>query len=185
MKKKSEKDLESQFQDDDWLKEVYIKLLPQLEKHVLRNSGTAQDAKDLFQEAMVITYKKTKDPSFILTSSIETFIFSVGKRKWLYELRKRKEQTGITEPIEDEGNTIEEIIIKDEKQKLYLQHFNQLSPKCQEVLKLFFSGLKMNEIAKNLGFSSEGYTRKRKHECQDKLLKQIKSDPVYKEMEHE
>lgn len=173
------------FGDDSWLQSLYNQLLPMLESHILKNSGTRQDAKDVFQEAMIITYKKACDPAFELTSAIETFIFSVGKRKWLYELKKRKNRAELMEVSEDMDDTIDQMIISNEKQSLYLKYFNQLSTGCRDILQLFFNGLKMSEIASKLDLASEGYARKRKHACQEKLIAMIKEDSIYQELRDE
>ena len=38
------------------------------------------------------------------------------------------------------------------------------------------------EIARILGFKSDQYVKKRKHQCKEKLIASIKSDPRYKEI---
>ncbi|MEL7002285.1 MAG: sigma-70 family RNA polymerase sigma factor [Bacteroidota bacterium] len=174
----------SLFEDDTKLSVLYDRLLSYFKKHVLENSGTLQDAEDLLQESIVLAYRKVRHPDFVLNSSLETFIFGIGKRKWMYELRKiRFAQEPKT--LKDESNNIEEMIIKDEKSKLYIEHFKKLSLSCQQVLTLFFQGSKMNEIAEKMNFSSEGYARKRKHQCQNKLIDSIKNDRLYRELSDE
>jgi len=165
------------------LQRIYDKVLPSLEKYVLKNSGSHQDAKDLFQESIILVFKKSGEKNFQLTSSIETFIFSIGKRKWLHELRQRKNSSAImsVDSISD-SNELDQLVINEERSKLYFTHFEKLSESCRKVLKLFFSGLRMSEIANEMEFKSEGYARKRKHECQGKLAASIKGDSIYKEL---
>lgn len=161
------------------LQQLYDKMLPAIERYVTKNSGDKQDAKDLFQEAVVVVFKKAKEVDFQLTSSLETFIFSISKRQWLYELRKKKGNLPFMEIVDSSGNEFDELIIKEERDNLYIKHFEKLSASCKDILRLFFSGLKMAEIANQLNFASEGYARKRKHECQTNLVKLIKDDPHY------
>lgn len=169
------------FLDNERLKALYRSLVPSFNKLVSDNSGNLADAEDLLQESIVLCYKKIKDPDFVLTSKLETFIYGIGRRKWMYELRKKGKFYEVPE-VEDEGNLIDDMIINSEKRNLYLKHFNSLSDSCRNILKLFFDGMKMNEIAHQLNFKSEGYARKRKHNCQAKLIEFIKRDELYVEL---
>jgi RNA polymerase sigma factor (sigma-70 family) len=169
------------FSNDDSLRSLYGRVLPSFKKLVMDNSGHIEDAEDLLQESIILCYKKIKEPDFILTSKLETFIIGIGKRKWMHELRKKGRYSAYPE-IEDEGNTIDEMIIHSERRTLYVKHFESLSDSCKKVLRLFFEGLNMNEIAARLDFKSEAYARKRKHNCQSKLIDLIKRDELYVEL---
>ncbi|MEO9870255.1 RNA polymerase sigma factor [Ekhidna sp.] len=172
--------------DDKFLKNLHHKLLPLLTSHVYRNGGNIEEAKDLLQDSLIVLFRSSKASDFQLTSSIETYVFGIAKRKWLAELRKKRNSETKLSGIEDElGNDLEEMIINNEKQDLYVQHFRELTDSCKKLLQLFFKGIKMKEIADQLGFSSEGYARKRKHNCQEKLIENIKQDPIFKELTNE
>ncbi len=172
--------------DPKKLQVLYDQTLPSLRKHIQKNSGTLEDAEDIFQESVIVAYRKLKDPTFQLTSSLSTFVFSIAKRKWLYELKKTRSSVTYMESFsEPEGNVLDEMIINSERTNLYLKHFALLTDGCKEILTYFLDGIKMSEIAKKLGFSSEGYARKRKHQCQEKLLEAIKTDQVYNELKNE
>ncbi len=169
--------------DNNSLQKIYNKAYYPIEKFVVKNSGNSHDAKDLFQESMIILFKKANDSSFRLTSAIETFIYAIAKRKWLYNLKLNNKNVPLLEVFGDaEGNNIEELLIKDEKIKLYLRYFDKLSEGCKAILKLFFNRYSMVEIAEELDFASEGYARKRKHACQNKLIQSIKEDNEFKEL---
>ncbi|HET6996503.1 MAG TPA: sigma factor, partial [Chitinophagaceae bacterium] len=59
-------------------------------KIVVSNGGNAQDAEDIFQEALIIVCRKVKDPGFQLTAQLSTYLYSVSRFLWKDELRKRK-----------------------------------------------------------------------------------------------
>lgn len=186
MKNPSQEDLFILFRDNKALQHLYDKLLPSIERYILKNSGNSYDAKDVFQEAIIIVYRKVQDADFQITSSLETFIFSIAKRKWLRELKKRKRDIhNLRIADSSEGNKIDQMVINHEKSNLYLRYFNDLSDSCKEILNLFFDGWKIPEITKKLNFGSDGYTRKRKHNCQQKLVNSIKQDRLFKELKNE
>ncbi|MDB5197511.1 MAG: sigma-70 family polymerase sigma factor, partial [Flaviaesturariibacter sp.] len=53
---------------------------------VVNNSGTTDDAKDIFQEALIVLYEKVKTGSFELNCQIKTYVYSVSRRLWLKRL---------------------------------------------------------------------------------------------------
>ena len=49
-------------------------LLSPVKKYVCSNNGTTDDAKDIFQDALVALYRKVQDRNFRLTVSLKTYL---------------------------------------------------------------------------------------------------------------
>jgi DNA-directed RNA polymerase specialized sigma24 family protein len=63
--------------DPDILQGVYQDQYPKVEKYVISNNGTSQEAKDIFQEAFVALWKNIKNDRFNLkTVLLLTDIFT-------------------------------------------------------------------------------------------------------------
>lgn len=180
----STKNLILLFEDRKHLDELYKKLYPSVENYVLNNSGNAQDAKDIFQESLIITYKKVLNPNFKLSSSIDTFIYAVAKNKWLNALRSSKGMMKIDESELDDDLDIDQVLIEEDKRSLYMTHFKRLSDGCRNLFEYFFKGMSMENIASAMNLGSAGYVRKKKHHCQEKLITAIKNDPLYTELKN-
>ena len=71
------------------LEKIYEESLPEVIKHVKRNSGNTEDAKDVFQEGILVIYKKVKEDKLQLTTSFHVFLFMVCKRIWLKKLKSK------------------------------------------------------------------------------------------------
>lgn len=169
---------------DDMIKYVYRELYPVIKNLVVSNSGTDEDAEDVFQDALVIVYKKGKDEGLVLSSSFKTFFYSVCKNLWLQRLGKQKDirQTfvEIEEPITlPESITKEMHAIENEKIKLYQKHFLSLGDDCQKVLRLFLRKISLREIAEIMGYKTEKYAKTRKYDCKEELKNRILNDPNY------
>lgn len=65
-------------------------ILPSLKIYILKNGGTNEDANDVFQDALVVLYKKLQLPDFKLTASINTYLHAVAQNIWMQELRRQK-----------------------------------------------------------------------------------------------
>ena len=107
---------------------------------------------------------------------------------WLKQLEHSKQQKIIsveTGTFVELDGSIFEISEKNERYKLYQEHFSKLSYSCQKVLELFLAGIPLREIANILGFKSEQYAKKRKHQCKEKLVSSIKGDPGFKHLNNQ
>jgi len=166
---------------------IYDNFYFQIKIFITKNHGTEEDARDIYQDALMVIYQKQQKENLTLSCSFSTYLYSVCRLLWLKQLEKRKQQLTVTEEsgiyVEVNENILD-IFNLNEKYKLYQDHFNRLSFSCQKVLELFLAGIPLKEIANILGFKSEQYAKKRKYQCKEKLVISIKSDPEYKKLKY-
>src|SRR5688572_29041565 len=72
---------------------IYLDNFNLIQRLVINNNGNGDDARDIFQEAMIVLYEHARNPGFELTCQIKTYLFSVSRRLWLKRLQQMK-QTG-------------------------------------------------------------------------------------------
>ncbi len=167
------------------LENMYEHLFPGIAKYVLDNSGSREDAEDVFQEGLLVLYRKAKKGELALSSSFYTFFYAVCKRIWMKKLSRGKTKRAL--PLEEERmgelpHEIEQALDRSEQYQLYRQQFKLLGEDCQNLLLLFFRGQSMAEIAAQMGYGSEGYAKKRKFQCKEQLVQLIKADGRYREL---
>lgn len=140
-------------------------ILPAVKQYIKNNSGTADDAQDIFQDALVILYKKIHDGNFTLTVPLKTYLLAVVKNCWLQELRQRKKLPPGEAPDDIATATI------DEEPGFAIANaaFNLLGEKCKQLLILFYFKKKsFKEIAAALAFSDEKIAKNQKYRCLQK-----------------
>jgi RNA polymerase sigma factor (sigma-70 family) len=174
--------------DSDTLEYIYKKFYPTVSTFVNANSGNEEDARDIFQEAIVVIYRRINDKDFAISCSFKTFIVSIVKNLWLKELEKRRSGDVVLK-TEGEFEVADEVIDesfidsgKNERIKLYQKHFLTLGEDCQKVLQLFFAQQSLKDISEIMGFASEKYAKKRKFQCKEMLIRKIKNDPEFKKI---
>lgn len=171
-------------QDKQILKSIYFVYFPTIKRFVLDNRGSVQDAKDVFQDSIIIIYRKIKEGNFELTSSFKSYIYSVCRYIWIKQLSRQKENIE-NQNIYIEYDNIPDITIdeykRNEQYKLHQKHFKRLEKDCRKLLKLFLKNVPSKDIAEKLGIDSQEYLRLKKHRCKEQLVRYIKSDPNYKE----
>lgn len=166
--------------DTKILNEIYQKFLPSIKKYVLENKGTQSDALDVFQEGLIIVYKKLKKGELELSSTFHTYLFAVCKFLWFNQLKKKSRKEIQSEPngeIKSDLN-IEHDYMELEKQKLFQSKLNELPSDSMKVLKLFLNKKSIKQIAKIMGYT-EAYTKKKKYKAKLQLISSIQADPRY------
>jgi len=163
------------------LREIYSKYFNSIASYILNNNGSSEDAKDVFQDGIMVLYKKCQDPDFQIKSQLRTYLFGICKNTWLNKLRK-KSVKGV--PLDEnvlliDDNTLEAEIAWREKERLYRRKFGQMGERCRKIIQLFLEGMTMDEIAKELSLSSPAYAKKLKYKCKSKLINLVRSDASY------
>ena len=149
---------------------------------ISNNSGTLEDAKDMFQEAMIVAFRNIKNnDQFTIKSSFQTYIYSIARLLWLKHLRISRQTMKNFNDYQEfiEFEEPDPFTPTDFKYSLYQRTFLELPEDCQKILKLFLDGVSQKEIANQLGYKSENYISKRKHFCKEYLIKKIKENPDY------
>jgi RNA polymerase sigma factor (sigma-70 family) len=167
---------------------IYTTYYPAIESFVIHHSGSVEHAEDVFQEGLLITYRKLKYENLYLRCKFSTYLYSVCKKIWIQERKKKFiQQEKLKEApltVEDSGaaeNTIDHQILKELIQK----HLSSMSPDCQKILKLTLNDCTVEEIRKELNYKSLHHTIDRKYRCKKGLIKKIVSDPLFKRLRDE
>lgn len=162
-----DKDIIQYLQNNQYSKAVkgLYGMLPSVSRYIRANHGTADDAQDIFQDALVILYKKVQSPGFTLTVSLSTYLHAVVKNCWWQELRRRKKMPPGDVPAE----IAEETATEETGFQLATTAFSLLGAKCKELLMLFYHQQKsLKEIARALAFSDERVAKNQKYRCLQK-----------------
>lgn len=170
-------------QDKAVIHTIYRDFAPAVAALVVKNGGQAGDSRDVMQEALIVIWRKAREPDFILTSSFKTYLLSICRFIWLRHRKKKDNNTVTTEALTGlsvEHDVQRELEISD-RRRLFERHLATLSQDCRQLLRLHFIGISMREISLKLGIASEHAARNRKYRCQKKLEGRILDDPEYRE----
>lgn len=142
-----------------------------VENYILKNSGSKDDAKDIYQNTLVAFYKNAGKSDFELTVQLKTYLFSIAKNLWLKEIRNRsKIKTKDTENFDQIDDTVGDF---EQKEVLLTKmHFSLelLSENCRQLIRLFhFQAKNWAEIMALMGYKNEHAARNQKYKCLQKL----------------
>lgn len=157
--------------DEKMLEYLYKKYYRMMTKMVISNSGSEQEAKDIYQDALVVFWQKSVSGKLVLTSKISTYIYSICQNLWRKELdRKRRLSHEEKDSVEYTEHD------KKERAKIINECINQLGETCRRILMYYyFDGLSMQDIADELGFANTNTAKTKKYKCKKKLDELVKS----------
>lgn len=160
---------------------IYKKYYPYIKSHILKNSGSEDDAQDVFQDAMMAIFQNVSNKDFELTCQFKTYLHAVSSNIWKKKLRsiKGKDFIEYQDASHLAQEEIDDAVLTLERYQFYHRKFRELSEKCQQILKMYLSGVNMKKITEHFGFASVSYTKKRKFICKENLIKLIEKDPEY------
>ncbi len=74
--------------DSRAIEKVYKDNFGLVQNFIVRNNGSFDDARDVFQEAMLVIYEKSRQENFTLTCQLKTYLYSICRRLWLKKLQQ-------------------------------------------------------------------------------------------------
>jgi RNA polymerase sigma factor (sigma-70 family) len=169
--------------DSAILNRIYSEFFPRIAHAIRQNSGGEDDARDVFQDTLVVLFKKASDPDFSLNSSFFTYLYAVSRNLWLKRLRKKDRDwvtiDGEVEFTDDSPQLLDEELLREAQYQLYRRKLTELGDQCRELMLLSLGGMRVSDIVAKMNFSSEGYARKRKFKCKEQLIRLVRQDPQY------
>ena len=146
-----------------------------IQTYILNNNGTVDDARDIFQEAMILLYEKARGGNFELTSQIKTYVYSVCRRLWLKRLQQLQRFGATVESLEEVIPVEEEIEEQDRKNEAFAvmeKAMNHLGEPCKSLLEAYYIQKKqMQDIAEGFGYTNADNAKNQKYKCLMRLKK--------------
>jgi len=169
--------------DNTALATVYREYRPRVVAQVCSWGGSADDARDVFQEAIIVVFIKARLQDFQLTCALYTFLHAVSHNLWLKKVREKTRHDGVSLDVPEVltlGVDPSDALEVAERQQFIAEKFIELGNACRDVLRLSIIEEKTpEEIVEALGLGSLSYYYKRKSICKDKLAELARRDARY------
>jgi len=162
---------------------LFDRYLPMVRLMVCQMGGNSEDAKDIFQEGLMIMLEKIDNDQFVLTCKFKTFLYCVCQNLWKSVIVKRQaaENYFNRRIEEDSANDFTEAADNNLRQEIFRKAYDSLDSVSRTILKLYWEEINPHEIAEKLGYTY-GYVRKKKCEAQAELIKKVKKHPYFRVM---
>ena len=166
-------------EQDKALKELYTEVMPMARKYILRNSGTTDDAFDVFQDSLLILIRYVREKKYDATIPVTNFLLSVCRNLWINKAKKKGNNHKALNDNFDmvSSENLEKDLISNERKKTLEHLIDLLGERCQRIMKLvFYEEMSMKNIAIEMGLSGEDVAKSSHYKCKQKLIEIIKSN---------
>ena len=154
---------------------IYRENYNMIQALIINNNGSSDDAKDIFQEAMIVLYEKVRSGTIELNCQIKTFVYSVSRRLWLKRLQQQNRYSAPGDSMESVvavEEDLEEHEQRDAEFEMMDKAINSLGEPCKSLLEAYYLQKKnMQEIADSFGYTNAANAKTQKYKCLMRLKK--------------
>lgn len=161
------------------LSNLYKDVLPHIKKYIISNSGSYEDAKDIFQDTVVIFYNQVKLNRFDERKEIGAFMYSVARNLWINKAKRDNKLVNTAEfdDSEEEGMDVLADMITAEKAKAIEDLMGRVGEECKKLLMYtIYDKISLKEIAVKMGYSSDQVAKTYSYRCRQKLFNLVKDN---------
>jgi RNA polymerase sigma factor (sigma-70 family) len=165
---------------------LYKFYFPVVESFILKNNGNRDDARDIFQETILVLLNKVPTEEFELTSSLKTYLFSISSNLWLKRLRQaRQMHTRSGDVLEHDsaqglasaGEIACEVHEEPTPAEKAMAFLSRITLKCQALLRaIFFLRKDIHTITRENGYTSVHNAQNQKYKCLEQARREAKSE---------
>lgn len=159
--------------DESILQIIYRQYYQTIVHLVMNNNGSLQEAKDIYQETLIIFYEKVMSENFELNCKLKTYLYSISRNLWLKQLQHKKRFTNSISDSEEYLEIPWEAAGKKEDQYNAMHTaLESLGEPCRSILKDFYMhSQSMEEITEKFGYTNADNAKNQKYKCLKRLKK--------------
>lgn len=154
---------------------IYKDNFNMVQTFILQNNGSYDDARDIFQEAMIALYEKAQSESFVLTCQIKTYVYSVCRRLWLKRLQQMGRYSNQVDSLEETVPVEEDLEIHEKRNAEFAimdRAMSSLGEPCKSLLEGYYiKKMGMQELAAEFGYTNADNAKNQKYKCLMRLKK--------------
>ena len=161
--------------DSRAIETIYKDNFNMVQAFVLNNNGSYDDARDIFQEAMIALYEKAQSESFVRTCQIKTYVYSICRRLWLKKLQQMGRFSNQVDNLDETIPVEEDLEIHQKRNAEFVimeRAMNSLGEPCKSLLEGYYLKKRgMQELAAEFGYTNADNAKNQKYKCLMRLKK--------------
>ncbi|QDH78940.1 sigma-70 family RNA polymerase sigma factor [Echinicola soli] len=157
---------------EEFFLKMYYESFPDVARYVSKRGGSMEDAKDVFQDSLMIYYEQLVAGKKVHEDG--GYLFGVARHHWYKRFREAstlalgKDEIALSQVADfEQVNT-------DERLQL-MSFLKSAGEKCMDMLKAFYyDRLSMDELAQRYGYRTKRSATVQKFKCLEKVRDQVK-----------
>ena len=158
------------------LTRLYRSAFPAVRRHIQRRGGSAEDAQDVFQDALIILYEQATGGTLVLSAAPSTYLVGISRHLWLHEQRRRARLPQGALPDDPGSLAAEAPAAAEEAGLAVLDYVERLGAKCKSVLLAFYYFQQpLTQIAAEHDYRSVRSATVQKFKCLERLRQSVRA----------
>jgi RNA polymerase sigma factor (sigma-70 family) len=161
--------------DERALSYLYKLYYPMVSHFILNNNGSDDEAKDIYQEGVIVFYEKIRANKLELTCQIKTYLYSVCRRLWLKRLAEKGKYTTSMDHAEDFLSLDEDMQQQEENERQFSMMsdaLEKIGDPCRSLLEDYYLRMQnMQDIMEKFGYTNTDTAKNQKYKCLQRLKK--------------
>ncbi len=137
--------------------------------------GHEDDARDLFQEAIIVMFEKVREGEFDLQCKLSTYLFAVMKNLWMKKQQQNNRMVLLENMSEEAPDVESDLQWFQTQENNYVQMkvaLEKLGEPCKGIIIDYYLQKKsMLEIRDKYGYTSADNAKTQKYKCLNRLKK--------------
>ena len=156
---------------------LYLEAFPAVARHISKMGGRFEEAKDVFQDALVIYYEKTRAAKMELKQGEKAYLFGIARHLWNKRYKENCKEVSLDQ-LDDglgENSGLADSGYEEVSSVRLLGLLAKAGEKCMRLLSAFYyENLDMETLAKRFGFSGARSATAQKFKCLEKVKETVK-----------
>jgi len=149
---------------------LYKSAFPSVARYISKMGGSFDEAKDVFQDALVIYYEKAANGTVSIKTNEKAYLLGISKHLWLRKFKDNVLNSTI-DGIDLEAAADEE----DYSENKLMHYLATAGKKCMDLLRSFYyDNVPLGDAATLFGFSGVRSATVQKYKCLEKVRETIK-----------
>ena len=154
---------------------LYERAFPPVARFISRMGGDFNDAKDIFQDALIVFYEKVVGESVTINVSVPAYVLGIAKHLWSRKFRGLQNNISLDE-IEKDIAVPEDFYATPDWGTRLIKYLEVAGKKCMDMLQgFYYRSMSMQEIADTFGYGSVRSATVQKYKCLEKVRQQVKA----------
>lgn len=155
---------------EDLFFRLYKQVFPSVARYVARRDGSFEEARDVFQDALVIYYEKLVGELLPAQHLEKAYIVGIARHLWLKRYREKSNYVGfdlLSETPEEE--------VSVPSAEILMRYLESSGKRCMELLKAFYyDKLPFKQLGRLFGYASIHSATVQKYKCLEKVRTHVK-----------
>jgi len=168
-------------QDNVICQEIYNRFLPQVIAMIVSKGGSEEEARSIFQQAILAILSTLKVRNIVLKTSFGAYLNGICHHKFVDLCRKKKNEDVLRLNSEKfiDSEEVDHSLKKETLLNLLWQCFEMLSDECKKIIKGKLDGLSPKEIMEQINYTKpvNAFYQKR-FDCMRRLKLLIAQHPT-------